>query len=249
MNSSKRPRRRTLADELQKLLDLKVGERAGLAPFAKQFPQVVSAALTPNEGGLVRGVSEFRFGSELRADFVLLTAFSGGFIIKFVEFEPSTETILKPDGSMTRRFNHAYNQVLSWQEFVRHRAKGSSFGLELERQFREQEILVPRLRGENPFDNTGRYPLSHPHCELWVECAIVIGRRNDLTHPENARKGSLASQQITVVSWDRLVDAARAFLPNGKPFPTRYTPPTLAVEKELNAFRELMRKASEGIVK
>lgn len=81
----KKPHPNTLAHKLQKLHDEKIGERAGLAPFVKKYPQVLKRALLRYEGGMVRGISEFKFGNELQADFVFLTAFSGGFIVKFVE--------------------------------------------------------------------------------------------------------------------------------------------------------------------
>ena len=210
---------KTLAHKLQKLLDEKIGERAGLAPFVKKYPQVLKRALLRYEGGMVRGISEFKFGNELQADFVFLTAFSGGFIVKFVELESSTDRILNKSGAMSARFNHAYSQIQSWKEYVQHRIKGTALGLELERQFCEKEVLDPTLRGTNPFGNTSRYPLSNPDCMLVFEYAIVIGRRASLSTAEIARKGILWPEHTEVLSWDRLLDAAQEFLPNGKPSP------------------------------
>lgn len=208
--------RKTLANKLQALQDDRIGERDGLAPFVKKYPQVLKRALMRYEGGWVRGISEFKFGNELQADFVFLTAFSGGFIIKFVELKSSTDKILNKNGKMSARFNHAYSQVQSWKEYVQHRAKGADLGLELERQFREKEILDPSSRGMNPIDHTTRFPLTNPDCMLLFEYAIVIGRRETLATAEVARKGTLSSEQLEVVSWDRLVDAASEFLPNGE---------------------------------
>lgn len=165
-----------------------MGERAGLAPFVKKYPQVLKQALLSGEGSLVRGIAEFKFGNELQADFVFLTAFSGGFIVKFVELESSTDKILNKDGSMSARFNHAYSQIQSWKEYVQHRLKGTMLGIELERQFREKEILYPSLRGTNPFDNSNYFTLSHPDCMLLFEYAIVIGSRATLSTAEIARK-------------------------------------------------------------
>lgn len=209
----------TLADKLQTLLDEKIGEREGLAPFVKNYPQVLKRALMPYEGGLVRGISEFKFGNEFQADFVFLTAFSGGFIIKFVELESSTDKILNVKGKMSARFNHAYCQIQSWKEYVRHRAKGAALALELERQFREKEILEPTKRGSDPIDHTTRYPLSNSDCTLIFQYAIVIGRRENLTTKEIARKGTLSDEQVEVVSWDRLLDAAAGFRSNGDKIP------------------------------
>lgn len=228
--------RKTLATKLQALLDAGVGERDGLAPFVKKFPQVLKQALLAGEGGLVRGIAEFKFGNELQADFVFLTAFSGGSIVKFVELESSTDKILNEDGRMSARFNHAYSQIQSWKEYVQHRIKGTSLGIELERQFREKEVLDPSLRGTNPFDNTNHFPLTHPDCMLLFEYAIVIGRRATLSAAEIARKGSLWPEHTEVVSWDRLVDSAKEFLPSGKPVPEPpYSPPS---PEELALMRE-----------
>ncbi|MEZ5384205.1 MAG: DUF4263 domain-containing protein [Prosthecobacter sp.] len=208
-----------MADKLQKLLDEKIGEREGLAPFVKKYPQVLKTALLRYEGGWVRGIAEFKFGNELQADFVFLTAFSGGFIIKFVELESSIDKILNLKGTMSAKFNHAYCQVQSWKEYVQHRAKGVDLGLELERQFREKEILELTRRGSNPLEHTTRYPLSNPDCTLVFQYAIVIGRRESLTTKEIARKGTLSDEQVEVVSWDRLLDAATEFRSNGEKMP------------------------------
>lgn len=212
-------RRRTLANKLQVLLNAGTGEREGLAPFVKKYPQVLKSALLRCGGEVVRGIAEFKFGNELQADFVFLSSFSSGFFVKFVELESSTDKILNKDGRMSARFNHAYGQILAWKEFVRHRTKGVTLGIELERQFREKETLEPALRGINPFDNTAHFPLTHPSCTLLFEYAIVIGRRASLTAAEAARKGSLWDEHVEIVSWDRLADAALNFLPNGKPMP------------------------------
>lgn len=223
----KQPRPKTLANVLQKLLDEKVGERAGLAPFVKEYPQVLKHALLGQGNDLVRGIAEFKFGNELQADFVFLTAFSGGFIVKFVELESSTDRILTKDGRMSARFNHAYCQIQSWKEYVQHRLKGVQLGIELERQFREKEVLYKSLRGTNPFDNSDHFPLSHPDCMLLFEYAIVIGRRPTLNAAEIARKGTLWAEHTAIISWDRIVEAASGFHSNGKPKPPEpYNPPT-----------------------
>lgn len=238
-------KRKTLASELQLLLDTQVGERDGLAPFVKKYPQVLKLALLRYEGGVVRGIPEFKFGNELQADFVFLTAFSGGFIVKFVELESSTDRILNKDGRMSARFNHAYSQIQSWKEYVQHRIKGTALGIELERQFCEKEVLYPSLRGTNPFDNTSRYPLSNPDCMLAFEYAIVIGRRASLSTAEIARKGSLWPEHTEVVSWDRLLDAAHSFLPNGKPAPEPpYSPPS---PEELALIKEFFTKKGAAL--
>ena len=239
--------RRTLADTLQKLLDDKVGERDGLAPFVKRHPAVLRDALMPHEWHQVRGVAEFRMGNELKADFVLLIGFSGGFIVNMVELESSTDRLLTKNGEYTRRFNHAYSQVQRWQEYARHPAKAMALKLELERQFREHEALVPWLKGESPIDNTAHYPLNHPESALWLHYTIVIGRRQTLTDAEVARKGTLRQGLIEVVSWDRLLDAAQRYFPKGRKIPLKlYDPNAMANvdTAEFNAMAVRLKKLS-----
>jgi hypothetical protein len=238
---------KTLAAELQKLLDEKIGEREGLAPFVKKYPQVLKRALLGEGSDLVRGIAEFKFGNELQADFVFLSAFSGGFIVQFVELESSTDNILNKNGRMSARFNHAYSQIQSWQEYVQHRTKGVTLGIELERQFCAKELLYPSLRGTKPFDNTAHFPLSNPDCMLLFEYAIVIGRRATLSGAEVARKGSLWPTHTKVVSWDRVVDTARLFLPSGKELPPEpYIPPTLEEEAAMSEALEFFKKATRS---
>ena len=82
---------------------------------------------------------------------------------------------------------------------------------------------------------------------LVFEYAIVIGRRATLRAAEIARKGSLWPEHIEVVSWDRLLDAAQSFLPNGKPAPEPpYSPPS---PEELELIKEFFAGKGNGLPK
>lgn len=240
--------RKTLADTLQLLLDSGAGEREMLMPFVKQFPQVIRAALMPTETATVRGIAEFQFGNELRADFVLLQGVSGGFYVKLIEFKSAADRLLNKDGNLRRTFNRACSQIHSWKEYIRNPARGMSLNLELERQFREREILAPGLRGSNPIDNTAKFPLCHVNCQLMLDYAIVIGRHSR-THAEFARIRTLKDELIDVVSWDRLLGAAYGFSRNGKPVPDvageDYSTEPMSREAHEKACSEWNRKLKE----
>jgi hypothetical protein len=63
-------------------------------------------------------VAEFPFGSDHRADFVLVGPKSGGWDIHLVELEPPNEKLFTRGGLHAKRFREAVKQVDDWRSFI-----------------------------------------------------------------------------------------------------------------------------------
>jgi hypothetical protein len=108
----------TLAEELETLIDsstterpivqwLKKKENAWILPLAvKMFPLGKYA------------LPEFPFGTDYRADFVVMGPFSGGFDIQFIEMEPANVPLFTGAGNPAARFAGALAQVRDWKIYV-----------------------------------------------------------------------------------------------------------------------------------
>ena len=108
----------TLAEELETLIDsstterpivqwLKKKENAWILPLAvKMFPLCKYA------------LPEFCFGTDYRADFVVMGPFPGGFDIQFIEMEPPNEQLFTRAGKPADRFAGALAQVRDWKIYV-----------------------------------------------------------------------------------------------------------------------------------
>lgn len=190
--------------KLTSLLETASGERE-VAAFLKQFPQIVLRAVVRfGDGTCV--VSEFPFGTEYRADFVVLAPFSGGWEIHFVELEPPSERLFNADGTMAKRLNKATAQIDSWRMFIDQNRRTVLHDLA---RFAKERDLLHGPREKEPTCHVG-WPLYHPRSCLLFQYDIVIGRRGQLSDQTLQAKGSFRdNHKVEIMTYDRLIDIAR----------------------------------------
>jgi hypothetical protein len=177
----------------------------GVAHWLKQNPLIISHSVG-GEGFAKMVAAEFRFGADYRADFVALGRFSGGFSIHLIELEPPDAQLFTRSGKPAKRLNEAISQVDSWRTFIdRHR---DSVLHELSKHIRHHELIWSSNDCE-PTNNCG-WPLYHPRACLQWYYHVVIGRRRRQSEEELERKAFfLKHHGIHVMTYDRLVDAAK----------------------------------------
>ena len=176
-------------------------ERPMLAWFKKN-PTVLSRTVS---GFRCHVVAEFQFGTDYRADFVLLAPFSGGFDVHFIDLEPPNVPLFTKAGVPAARLAGAIEQINSWRLFLE---RNRSCVLRDLSKFVKLRDLSP-LKGSEVIDNTGR-PLHHPSQHLRWNYEIIIGRRGNLGDDGLEKKASfLTYHGIDLVTYDRLLDNAR----------------------------------------
>lgn len=157
---------------------------------------------------------EFRFGTDYRADFVLLGPYSGGCDIHFVELEPPGAALFTKRGCPAKRLNEALSQVGDWKRYIeKHR---DTVLHELSKHVQSHE-LVFEYREAEPTCNGG-WPLYHPEIWLHWHYTIIIGRRAALSMREQGMKSSFSHiHDVHIMTYDRLLEAAEEMdkLPNG----------------------------------
>ncbi|MGO8929104.1 MAG: Shedu anti-phage system protein SduA domain-containing protein [Limisphaerales bacterium] len=188
-----------LTTALQSLLDSAPTERPVLA-WLKKNPIVLTRAI--QFGRYV--AAEFPFGSDFRADFVVLGPYSGGFDVHFVELEPPKERLFTKAGNPARRLAGAVAQIDSWRSFIEH--DRSAVIRDLAKFFRLRELVYKRRT--LPRDHCG-WPLYHPQLELHWTFKIIIGRRADLVDEHIQKKASYRlHHHIEIMTYDRLLEAS-----------------------------------------
>src|ERR1700694_5559863 len=94
------------------------GERA-IARYLKRHPDLVLDAFGRfgNHGNYV--LSEVRLGKSLRADFVIVQGFSGGWWVDFVELESVADAVYTKDRTPTKALRTAQRQIADWRDYQR----------------------------------------------------------------------------------------------------------------------------------
>jgi Domain of unknown function (DUF4263) len=199
-----------LAEELETLIDSSTSER----PILKWLKQKKNACILPLAVKMFRlgkyVVPEFNFGTDYRADFVVMGPFSGGFDIQFIEIEPPNVPLFTRAEIPAKRFAGALAQVRDWKAYVE---KNRDIVLKELAKSAEKKALL-----RNPKDSfSPRSPYSllspwHPEAGFNWGYHIVIGRRTSLSEEHLGKKASFHStDSVEVMTYDRLIDAAKAW--------------------------------------
>lgn len=194
-----------LAPELKALIDSATTEREILRWLKqKENAWILPPALKVAPFGKY-AVPEFPFGTDYRADFVVMAPFSGGFDVQFIEMEPPNAPLFTQDGRPAARLAGALTQVRDWKMYV-DRNRDTVLN-ELSKFAEKEEVLFGRK--STILDSAG-WPLYHPKALINWCYHIVIGRRASLSEEQLAKKAAFYQyERVEVMTYDRLIDAAK----------------------------------------
>jgi Domain of unknown function (DUF4263) len=193
-----------LEKQIIKVLDSGGGERA-IHAFLKKHPELVVQAFSRAWNANICE-AEFEFGSDYRADFLVLSADSGSWHASLIELEPSSSRLYLNDGTPSKSLRVAQRQIKDWQAwidlnelYVRQR-----FSKILERTDTAAQTGVSDHRKAHT-------EILDPKVVIWWSYHIVIGRRNSLSAEEQFRRaregGDWGGARIS--TYDRLVQMAK----------------------------------------
>lgn len=138
--------------------------------FLKKYPYVL-IHLFNDAWNFYHIWSEFKLGTDFRADFAILNAHSGGWNVHFIELEGPNDKPYTNDGLPTRKLNWAIRQTNDWRDFVSRNKSGlvSEFS-KLVKPLRA--IAQNNLMGKTTAD----VELEHPRTWIDFDYHVVIGR-------------------------------------------------------------------------
>lgn len=192
-----------LEKRLLAILDSSKGERA-VHSFLKEHPVIVRDSFSTAWNANVE-VSEFCFGNDWRADFLLLSADSGKWTATFIELEPPSSRLYLNNGTPSKALRVAQRQINDWKEWIR---LHESYLREQFSKILADAGIGAQTGGEHEKAGT---EILHPRTVIRFDFHIVIGRRHSLTAEEQfrrAREGVYwGGPQIT--TYDRFLDKAK----------------------------------------
>ncbi len=183
-------------------LTASTGERR-FGHFLKRNPLlVVKAFNTGNHTILV--CPEFRFGNRFRADFVVLSAHSGGCELHLLELKSVGARIFLDDGTESEPLRRARKQVLDWHRYIESH----------QHDFREE--LSRSVVDRNVFHGRNNYMKRHIEPKIRdldfgirLLYHIVIGRRASQSEDDIKRRSFYHKQTyFEIHTYDRFLDQA-----------------------------------------
>lgn len=183
----------------------KPGERSA-ANFLKKHPELVVWGFCRTGGHAKYVLSEFPFGSQYKADFVIPFAYSGAWDVHLVELEPTDDMVITKKGLPSKRLNGALAQLADWMDFIE-RDPAVVRG-DLSRWCIERDLLDWHRTKKPPFNGTGDR-LRDPHTYISWQYHIIIGRRNEISSEKRRRMNQLRTRgRVQIGTYDRFVDIA-----------------------------------------
>jgi hypothetical protein len=146
--------------------------------------------------------SEFRIGTDFRADFALLSANSCGWEAKFIELEGPHDKPYKSDSTPSPKLNWAIRQTNDWRDFVR------DFRPTLKHEF--AKLLQPHdVHAQNLLITSAcgaHIEIEHPRTSVEFDYHVVIGNSQTFG-PEHRKAHNWQSGWTGVMTYDRVYDA------------------------------------------
>jgi hypothetical protein len=195
---------RRLEKMLLNELDRARNERE-IHPFLKRHLIIVRNALNTWAWNHVEVIPEFRFGSEYRADFLILSADSGSWHATFVELKSHRTRLFTKEGIPTKSLNVGLRQLDDWGRWLnRHE---NVFRNVLSKHFMKNDVAASCSASDR--HTTAATEITDPRTVLNKHYRVVIGRRSHLTIEDQERRASFSSRDREIVTFDRFLDVAR----------------------------------------
>ena len=150
-------------------------------------------------------ISEFSFGTDHKADFLVLSADSGSWNAAFIELKGPRDRIFLRDGTPSKKLRKAQKQIEDWKIFFRNRQ-------EVVRQEMAKHLRKCSVSAQNALmgqEVSSAIEITHASTVIWDDYHILIGRRAEyLKEPPNTW-AHRSGYQDTISTYDRILDWLR----------------------------------------
>ena len=180
---------------------VKQGSERAVHAFLKRQPRPLCVAFARGWNKIVP-LSEFCFGRDFRADFLIISAHSGAWHACFVELESPAARLYIRDGSESKVMKVALRQVKDWNIWLQQ--NGPQFRRELRDNLERAAESDPRI-ALDPTNLSGDRLLD-PRTRIVNRFAVVIGRRDTLRPEDKVKRDHEDAAEIA--TYDRLLDIA-----------------------------------------
>ena len=195
-----------LSEKLSDIVELSKGEREAAAFLAKH-PEILRWAVCKTGGHCTYVLKEFPFGSHYKADFVVLTCYSGAWEVHMIELEPSDDMVITQDGKPSSRLSGAMLQLRDWKEYIE--KNPVSFRQDLSAWCQKKDLLGESKSVRVPVNGTGHY-LKDAETFIYYNYYIFIGKREAVDSEKRRRINQLNNQDFrsSIHTYGKLIDIA-----------------------------------------
>jgi len=156
-------------------------------------------------------VPEFKLGSEFRSDFLILSAHSGHWHAIFIELKDFKTRLYNKNGTPTKPFQKAQNQIKNWREWIRINEQylRQSFSNILEKK-KAPAIWPYPIENHTKGYSSGASEIIDMKSYIDFYYHSVIGRSATLTQEEREfRQKDTTWGGAEVATYDRLLTMAK----------------------------------------
>lgn len=194
----------SLRSELELILRDSLGERA-VSAFLGLHPEILRWAVCWTGGHNTYVLREFPLGSQFRADFIVITSYSGTWEVHVIELEPHDDHVFTQAGLPSSKLNTALRQINDWEDYIE---RNPMIRADLARWCVSRDILGLHTGRESPTNYTGNR-LNDIDSSISYHYYIFIGNRASMTDDSRKRRHQIAgSSDVKIFSYSRLVDIA-----------------------------------------
>lgn len=194
----------TLEKSLALAMTRAKGER-GLQPFLKKHTLLVRNTLNVWAWNYVDCVPEYRFGANLRPDFLVLSADSGSWNVVLVEMKSHRLRPFTEAGVPSRSLNTALRQLDDWERWLKR--NDDLFRADLAKRLDRGK--VPAQCSSADRHRLASTEITDRRTAIHFHYRIVMGRREHLSQEDQERRDSLYVKERELLTFDRLLDTAR----------------------------------------
>jgi antiviral defense system Shedu protein SduA len=181
-----------LADKFDSCLKTARSE-AQVHEFLERYPHILPGVYTYHNGpicGVI--ITKLPLGNDFVTDFAFVSNNSQQMQITFVEIESPTKRIFRKDGSFTREYIDAKQQLIDWNKWGQENLRS----------------VMPLLGPMGKWVNGSLW-----FSDLTMHCVLVMGRRSELSTRKRkerwAAEGALRPASVSIMTYDRLLEKIR----------------------------------------
>jgi hypothetical protein len=166
--------------------------------FLKKYPYVL-IQLVNRSWNYFQLFSEFRMGSDFRADFLVLSADSGMWHARFIELEGPHDRVYTKERLPTRKLNWAIRQTDDWRRFANEYRQALAHEL-------AKLVRTRNSHAQNKLMGKGvkaDVELEHPQTYIEFYYHVVIGNSESFSDEERTAHARY-SHSDNVMTYDRL---------------------------------------------
>lgn len=190
-----------VSDEFNEIISRVNATERDVHRFLKKYPYVL-IHLCNNSWNFYHIFSEYRLGTDFRADFVIISADSGRWHGHFIELKGPNDAVYTKEGQPGKKLGGAIGQTHDWRNYV------DAHRVVLKHEFAKLIRPLKKPAQNNLMFNktTADIELAHPNTSIHFDYHIVVGNSQKFTESDKKAHRDWSVDK-NVLTYDRVYKA------------------------------------------